>query len=141
MSDQELIAFQKSIASEPEDDASRLVFADFLDEQDEEGYSEMAAFIRADIELSQIDEADVRYPEMLARVRRAGMFTSRHRIPWLSSVPNAWVSFHRGLISGVMLSPEDHLKHEREDWQRLPIEQVHWVETESPNQWNRDLGE
>jgi uncharacterized protein (TIGR02996 family) len=56
MRDRDELAFQKAIASEPEDDTARLVFADFLDDRGEDGDLEMATFIRAEVELARTDE-------------------------------------------------------------------------------------
>jgi len=55
MSDE--LAFLRTIAANPDDDVSRLVFADWLDEHDQ---SERAEFIRAQIELATLSESNLR---------------------------------------------------------------------------------
>lgn len=142
MSDRDELAFQKAIASEPEDDTSRLVFADFLDERGEDGDREMATFIRAEVELARTDEANLAYPERLAEARRSGVFTRKARRPWLDSVPGATVTFRRGLIAGVTLPPDVHRKHDVADWERIPVEQLSWLPKENgdSDRWNAALG-
>jgi uncharacterized protein (TIGR02996 family) len=136
------LGFQKAIAAEPQDDTPRLVFADFLDERGEDGDREMAAFIRAEVELARTDEADPTYPERLARARRSGVFTRKDRRPWLDSVPGAMVTFRRGLIAGVTLPADVHRKHDVADWERIPVEQLSWLPEKygGADGWNKALG-
>jgi uncharacterized protein (TIGR02996 family) len=129
-------AFRASITANPHDDAPRLAFADFLDERSADGDSQTAAFIRAGVELALTDEGDPKYPALLARVRRAGVLTREGRQPWLDSIPGARVSFHRGLITGAVIAPYDHLRYPAEHWQGVPVEQLQWVvQTGNEGQW------
>lgn len=65
-----------AIIANPDDDAPRLIYADWLDEQ---GDDERAEFIRASIELAKL-RADPRRPKRLDEdfAYRAGYFTSLH---------------------------------------------------------------
>ncbi len=114
--------FLKKICVNPDDDEPRLVFADWLEEHDQPGF---ATFIRGQIELAQMDEADPRYSALLAEVRRTGMFTEPRRKPFVDHVPDARVvMFRRGLIGGVQLSEEQFLRHPTETWKQVPFEQL-----------------
>src|SRR5437868_6707171 len=57
-------AFVQAIIADPDDDAPRLIYADWLDEQ---GESERAEFIRVQVALARMDEDDERRPELEAR--------------------------------------------------------------------------
>src|SRR5437868_14865571 len=59
-------AFIQAIIADPDDDAPRLIYADWLDEQ---GESERAEFIRVQIALARMDEDDERRPELEVRER------------------------------------------------------------------------
>lgn len=114
-------AFVEAIVAEPEDDAHRLVFADWLDEQ---GQADRASFIRAQVELAHLEEADPRYPEVLARSRRTEMLTRPRRRPMVDHIPNGRVLFRRGFIAGVEISPEAFLRQAPEQWARVPLESL-----------------
>lgn len=139
MSDRYERAFQQAIVAESDDDTSRLVFADFLDDR---GDPEMAAFIRAEVELATLDEADPTYPEVLARARRSGVLTRSDRRPWVDSIPGAKVMFHRGLIAGVTIPADVHANNLSPGWELLPLEQLAWVprEWDGASRWTADLG-
>lgn len=90
-------AFLAAIRENASDDTPRLVFADWLDEH---GHPIRAAFVRDQIALAQLDEADPRYPELLARTRRYGVLTDeRHRLECERGVTGAM--FRRGFVAGV----------------------------------------
>ena len=57
-------AFLQAVLADPEDDAPRLIYADWLDEQ---GEGERAEFIRVQCALARMDEDDERRPELEAR--------------------------------------------------------------------------
>jgi uncharacterized protein (TIGR02996 family) len=73
-------ALLAAIHEAPEDDAPRLVYADWLEDH---GESDRADFIRAQVELARLDEADPRHPALLARARRSGMLTAPRCRPWV----------------------------------------------------------
>jgi uncharacterized protein (TIGR02996 family) len=59
-------AFLGAIIESPEDDAPRLVFADWLEEH---GEPERAEFIRAQVGVARLPEGDVRLPALEARAK------------------------------------------------------------------------
>jgi len=54
--------FLEAIAEAPDEDTPRLIYADWLMEQGDP----RGEFIRCQVELARMDEADPRYPELLA---------------------------------------------------------------------------
>src|SRR5262249_20860748 len=59
-------AFIQAIIADPDDDAPRLIYADWLDEQ---GECERAEFIRVQVALARMDEDDERRPELEVQER------------------------------------------------------------------------
>jgi uncharacterized protein (TIGR02996 family) len=96
----ELIPFLRTIAANPDDDAPRLVFSDWLDEHEHHEYAE---FIRLQIELARMDPSDDGYPEKTAKMRRCGVFTRSGRFPFFDYLPtNKFrIGFHRGFIASI----------------------------------------
>src|SRR5690349_6060216 len=93
--------FRGTTAAGPDDAAHRPVFADWPDDHGEAAH---AAFVRDQVELARLDEADPRYPALLARSRRHGLLTQPRRRPMIDHVPGGRVLFRRGLIDGVEIS-------------------------------------
>lgn len=93
----EMIPFLRTIAANPEDDAPRLVFADWLDEH---GQAARAEFIRLQIELERADPADDGYAEKTARMRRCGVFTKKGKHRFFDYLPTkkCRIGFRRGFI-------------------------------------------
>src|SRR3954452_12765893 len=88
-----------AVLTAPDDDAPRLVYADWLDEH---GRPERAAFIRLQVELARVPRHDPRR-EVLAR--KAGRLLDLHRGEWLAELPQidgvSWGPFERGFVSSV----------------------------------------
>ena len=87
----------RAIIQDPDDDAPRLVYADWLDEH---GESARAAFIRAQVKLARMPEDD---PERVALVQIERTLWRAHRDEWLEWVPT-WATvreFHRGFLESV----------------------------------------
>jgi len=105
----------------PADDAPRLVYADWLHDHGEE---ERAAFIRAQIEVAGLEECDPRYPEALARSRRAATFAFGASRPWVDHVPDARVVFRRGVISRAVTEADHFLRQPPQGWLKVPLEEL-----------------
>jgi uncharacterized protein (TIGR02996 family) len=87
-------ALLRAIWAEPDDDAPRLVYADWLEEN---GQPERAEFIRVQIELASLTRPSPRRQRLL---KRQGDLLILYRAEWLvplcdSALP--W-QFHRGLV-------------------------------------------
>jgi uncharacterized protein (TIGR02996 family) len=90
-------ALLRAIVASPEDDAPRLVYADWCEEN---GDPDRAEFIRTQIELARLSPADDRYPEL---AHRAEELEDRHRNAWRQGTPAAVVvsGFVRGFPETV----------------------------------------
>jgi uncharacterized protein (TIGR02996 family) len=95
-------AFLHDIAAHPADDAPRLIYADWLEEQGDEARLARARFIRIQIERSQLPVDAPRYELLRAREGRLlGQYGDpwRHQLPRLQGV--SWQRFWRGFVSGA----------------------------------------
>ena len=92
--------FLRAIEAEPEDDAVRLVFADWLEEN---GNAERARFIRLQCEHHRLQEGDSPRAESRRRHelgQEIDALLKRHREAWTAGLP-AWSrkeSFQRGFL-------------------------------------------
>lgn len=94
-------AFLRAIADAPEDDAPRLVFADWLEER---GDSERAEFIRLQCAVAR----DGDRPEWLAR---ADELLARNRKDWIvPGIPGRQL-FGRGFVEYLHVSADEFLAH------------------------------
>jgi uncharacterized protein (TIGR02996 family) len=93
-------AFLADICANPDDDAPRLIYADWLQEQGDE---DSAEFIRVQIERSRLPEWDAR--QVRLRLREEALL-KEHQDEWLAGLPamghgwdgssSAWKGFRRG---------------------------------------------
>jgi uncharacterized protein (TIGR02996 family) len=95
-------AFLAEILANPEDDAPRLVFADWLEDH---GQPERAEFIRTQIELSRLPGGGARRRGLRAR---EGALLRQHGRAWRAELPVLpgveWGDFERGLIGSAKLT-------------------------------------
>jgi uncharacterized protein (TIGR02996 family) len=96
----EMLPFLRMIAENPDEDADRLAFSDWLEEHE---HHELATFIRLQIELAHMDPGDAEYPEKTATMRRCGVFTSGGKFPFFDHLPTkeCKIAFRRGLIESI----------------------------------------
>jgi uncharacterized protein (TIGR02996 family) len=111
-------AFLADIIEHPDDDAPRLIYADWLDEQ---GRSERAEFIR-------VQCARAAHSEDAALLRREQELLDEHGDAWRPEAP-AWLrdncEFHRGFVTVVSgCSVGDWMRHGRDLVRQFPIEEV-----------------
>ena len=94
--------FLEAIYAAPEDDAPRLIYADWL----EEAGDTLGEFIRLQCELARLDTLDLRYPVLTARCQQLGL-EHRQRLtgPLLDRLrlPETRVMYERGFLTGVEL--------------------------------------
>jgi uncharacterized protein (TIGR02996 family) len=90
-------AFLEDVIAHPDDDAPRLVFADWLDDH---GQSERAELIRLQCEQARLDEAHPRHAELQTR---ASALLKKHGKRWAGPLAKLVeeVSFRRGFIEAV----------------------------------------
>jgi uncharacterized protein (TIGR02996 family) len=94
-------AFLRAVCEHPDEDAVRLIFADWLDEH---GEPERAEFIRIQIEQARLPEWDGRRLECERRSRELWV-RAYERLPELPTTRLSWnlSSFRRGFAEGVQL--------------------------------------
>jgi len=104
----EMISFLRAIAESPDDDATRLMFSDWLDDH---GHHQRAEFIRLQVELARMDPGEDGYAEKTARMRRCGMFTRKGKVPFFDHLPTGGckIAFHRGLIESIDTAEADSI--------------------------------
>jgi len=116
-------AFLRSILASPDDDAPRLVYADWLDEN---GDPNRAEFIRLQIRLARSPAGDPDFAELKARADDLGR---THHVEWLNQLPSwpgvHWEIFHRGFISAVRFdTPDAFFESARAVFRAAPIAEV-----------------
>jgi uncharacterized protein (TIGR02996 family) len=116
--------FLADIVAHPEDNAPRLVYADWLDDHDQ---PERAEFIRVQIELSRIDPTDDRYPELHLRQLQ---LLSEHEQQWLGPWADHLVHwrFQRGMLHEVTIQPEPFITGGADLFARHPVHTVAFVD-------------
>ncbi len=120
--------FLRDIRAHPQDDAVRLVYADWLDEQDQ---ADRAEFIRAQVRLAGMKPWDQGYTELDVRCREL----ARCHPDWLG-----WLDpfvekgtfffgrdpfpFHRGFPTRVTMRPEALVEHHHQLFETAPIQGI-----------------
>src|SRR4051812_13460833 len=73
----------QAIIAAPDDDAPRLVYADFLEETGGGADLARAELIRFQVETARLPDG---HPDMLGRIKRAVQMTDRHKADWFGWV-------------------------------------------------------
>src|SRR4051794_8966487 len=88
----------RAVLDDPDDDAPRLVYADWLDDH---GAHDRAEFIRVQIELARLPQGDPGRPALQVR---EGALLAPNREAWVAALP-AWARrqgvFRRGFVAQV----------------------------------------
>ena len=119
-------AFLRDIATAPEDDAPRLVYADWLEDhdpgpRDREGTSLRAEFIRLQCQLARLPAHDLQRPCLEAREQE--LFPAQ-TADWLERLGKYGVTgmvLHRGLPEQVTISAADFLGNMGEVLDAAPV--------------------
>src|SRR5579884_921107 len=103
------VAFLADILAHPEDDAPRLIYADWLDETGDDADRARAEFIRLECQAARVDEEDVR-EELQAR---ADALLSRFRTAWFGDIAELVEVYNtrRGFVGQVGVSARNFLEH------------------------------
>jgi uncharacterized protein (TIGR02996 family) len=109
-----------AVIENPDDDALRLVFADWLEEHSE---LERAEFIRVQIELAKLLKVDDRRPEL---ERRETELLARNESEWVEPIRHCVLSwtFARGFIAEVAMTVDMYQKHTFELLNLAPIRRM-----------------
>jgi len=116
-------AFLRSIVNDPDDDAPRLIYADWLDEQ---GDADRAEFIRLQVRLFRMSVNDPNYKSMH---ERSYELSQPHHVEWVNRLPQFehvhWESFERGFISAVQFTePDAYFHHAAKVLYAAPIQEL-----------------
>ncbi len=114
----------QAVLDAPDDDAPRLIFADWLEEN---GQVDRAEFIRTQIEMEQYHELT---PEWIRLFRRSEKLLKGNVRKWSPKLPG-WMRspvFRRGFIEGVALTPTRFLEQGKECFDLCPLR---WILVES----------
>lgn len=114
-------AFLQDILAHPEDDAPRLVYADWLDDH---GDSARAEFIRVQCHLARLPTTAERRPALESRQRE---LLEMHGDTWAGPVrelARAW-AFHRGFVDDVTLEGRAFLAGARKLFRVAPVRHLH----------------
>lgn len=114
-------AFLRDIIEHPDDDAPRLIYADWLQDHDQ---AERAEFIRLQCRLAAPDALDD--PHRWALLARQQQLLREHGKGWagpLRRLVKRW-RFRRGFVESVVLPAEAFLRHGDELFRLAPIREV-----------------
>src|SRR4051794_33447884 len=116
-------AFLRDICANPDEDAPRLIYADWLDEQGEPAGVARAGFIRAQIALA-IPQTEER--EKKALVGRQDALLKKWRATWTKPFRKMFArcEFRRGFIEQVTIHADTFLEHGPNLITRLPLRHV-----------------
>jgi uncharacterized protein (TIGR02996 family) len=109
-------ALLRAVLAAPDDDAPRLVYADWCDEH---GDPDRAAFIRAQVGLAR----DPNHPRRAELVQTEQTLWSKHRAEWTAWVP-PWAEvpgFDRGFLERIRCEAADYLAGADEVRLRTPL--------------------
>src|SRR5262245_13568791 len=116
-------AFLDAILADPDADAPRLVFADWLQEN---GRPERAEFIRLQIELANLDVTEPRYFRLR---RREQELLNAHRAEWLRPFGDGdaiLFTFRRGFVHSALFSSASEFPDRADELLRqFPLRAVH----------------
>ncbi|HEY1186036.1 MAG TPA: TIGR02996 domain-containing protein [Gemmata sp.] len=116
-------AFLQRIRAYPDDDAQRLIFADWLDEEGDP----RGRFIRVQLALAHVPETDRARPALLAEERQ---LLAAHRDTWEAPF-RGLVSgpvFRRGFVDEVKVEAKQFLRHAHEIFTAAPVRHVHLLD-------------
>jgi uncharacterized protein (TIGR02996 family) len=118
----EMIPFLRAVAENPGDDAPRLVFADWLNEN---GHPERAEFIRTQVDLARMDPTDEGYVEATARMYRCGVLTDEAKFPFFDHLPTGKcrIAFRRGFIDAIDAANADVI--DTSGFDLIPLQALH----------------
>lgn len=98
-------AFLADILENADDDAPRLIYADWLDDQGRPELTDRAEFIRVQCRLARLPIDD---PERPALVERERGLLQTYLLPWLQELPEvrsvSWAGFQRGFPAHIHVS-------------------------------------
>ena len=128
-------AFLDAIIAAPEDDAPRLVYADWLDEH---GDSDRAEFIRVQCDLARRPKYDPGRPPLEARERE---LLKRHEARWTKPLTDFGrdLRFRRGFVDGISIGVSKFIADGEELFQAAPVRNFKFLRLGTRNATAADL--
>ena len=122
MSDDNPNPFLAQVLAAPEDDAPRLIYADWL----EEAGDPRGEFIRVQCELASLSSLDPRYHQ--ARYRSRQLMTE-HGEQWAGELKQdvRKIAFHRGFIDNITLRARAFLSEHEALFQSVPVNWMRFI--------------
>jgi len=119
-------AFLQDIIDDPDDDTVRLIYADWLTEQDDP----RGEFIRVQIQLEGLSQRDPRWPEL---VQRQLNLLQAHQEEWAAPLRGLVRRFHfrRGFPDEVLLTVQEFLDRADTLLSVVPFVQLHLLRPSS----------
>jgi uncharacterized protein (TIGR02996 family) len=118
-------AFLADILTHPDDDAPRLVYADWLEEQGDPASRARSEFIRVQYALAELPPGDLRRPPLEQRERDLLL---AHGDEWTAGLRElrvpAW-RFRRGFVEGITVHPGQVVEFARELPALAPLRELH----------------
>ncbi|MBL8800195.1 MAG: TIGR02996 domain-containing protein [Planctomycetia bacterium] len=111
----------QTVLDQPDDDAPRLIYADWLDDQ---GETARAEFIRVQCALERLPEDDDRRPGL---EQREAALLAKHESQWLEALPRdkgIEYSFQRGFVAEASVRWKLFLQHGETIFRLAPIRQL-----------------
>jgi uncharacterized protein (TIGR02996 family) len=127
-------AFLQDILAHPEDDAPRLIFADWLEEQGDAESVARAEFIRVQCALAAAQLPEEKRGDL---VRREQQILDEWTEQWVRPIRRlvrSW-SFHRGFIDEASMLAHIFLKHAGRLFRRTPIQHLRLWVYRVPREW------
>jgi uncharacterized protein (TIGR02996 family) len=114
-------AFCQAILESPDEDAHRLVYADWLDDQ---GDAERAEFIRAQCERARLPTA---HPRARTLASREAALLEKNRLGWATRIAELVnrFGFRRGFVEEISLSAAQFVRRGEELFTLTPVRRVH----------------
>jgi uncharacterized protein (TIGR02996 family) len=126
-------ALVQAILHAPDDDAPRLVYADWLDEH---GDADRADFIRVQCRMARLPFYDPEYP---ALARRADELVVRHRRAWRIPDLAARQEFRRGFVETLALQPGAFFARAPDLYRQAPIRWVEFTGWAGMDNWDWEM--
>lgn len=116
-------AFLRDILAHPDDDAPRLIFADWLEEQGDAGSVARAEFIRIQCSLAGDNPPDQQRAQLHRCQQQILEEWGKVWVRPIRRLVQTW-EFHRGFIDEVSMSPEVFLARADQLFRRAPIQHL-----------------
>src|SRR3954451_6868321 len=119
-------AFLDRVCADPDDDAPRLIFADWLDEHGDP----RGGFIRVQVALARLAPGDRRRYTL---VDREAALLARYHAPWSDRLRGVagWTEFRRGFVETVNIDGRTFLRRAADLFRLAPVRHVRFLDVGS----------